>query len=149
MRTSNSNLITPARGTTRRDLTNLLGGLALVIAIGAGSLAAQSSPRFERADTEAAVSLHRHGFEPAQLSLIAGKQSIVVYNRTGLPEIDLEVQRTNGQGRALGTVKRERAPWTRKSWNGALDLPVGEYQIREVNHPDWVLQLTIRPRGRR
>ena len=99
----------------------------------------------EKADYSAVVILGRYGFEPKSLSLPPGKNRISVYNRSGLPEIDLRIRRLSASGAALETLAQRKAPPPERAWSETLSLTTGKYEVFEAAHPEWTLALTIRP----
>jgi hypothetical protein len=89
-----------------------------------------------RAEAEL-VKLTSKGFEPAEITRPAGKFLLGVTNRTGLPELSLRLiheSRRSVDGKRLGHEM---------GWHRVLDLPAGNYVLREASHPDWVCRVTI------
>lgn len=136
-----SSILRPRRRASRR----LLAGSGLfAIAVLAVSLDAQIR-RGEPAEHSIAVVLRWEGFEPPSITMPPGKNFIVVFNRTGLDEVDLKIQRTGGPGRSGEVLAQRPSRRTEWNWNELVNLPVGEYEIREANHPQWVFRLSVEP----
>jgi len=101
-------------------------------------LATQTNP--QRVETEL-ITLEPHGFEPAEITRPHGRFRLGIDNRSGLENIELQVE----------SVDRSRVPVLknrnrRLSWREEVDLPPGQYVIRETNHPEWTCQITITSR---
>jgi hypothetical protein len=78
------------------------------------------------------------GFQPAEVSIPAGKYLVVVRNNTGLEQFAIRVER--GGGVKLYDV---RLPRHRREWRQFVQLPPDTYVITEGNHPEWVCRITV------
>jgi hypothetical protein len=85
------------------------------------------------------VGITSHGFEPAQITRPAGAFLLVVDNNSNLPAVTLLLNTNVGFPLRNVLVQREQ-----KLWSDIVDLPAGTYTLRELNHPTWVCQITIR-----
>lgn len=95
-----------------------------------------TSPRVE---TEL-ITIEPYGFEPAEIRRPQGRFRLGIDNRSGLEDIELQVE-TAGRSRVPILKNRNR----RLSWREEVDLPPGNYLIRETNHPEWTCLITITP----
>jgi hypothetical protein len=98
--------------------------------------AAQLGPASVRV---APIVLRPHGFEPAKLEIGSGKILIAVYNRTGLAEINLRIERELGGEH----IKEETVKAGRRHWKTMMELAPGSYVVRETKHPNWVCRLSV------
>lgn len=89
------------------------------------------------------LNLTRFGFEPSAMKIPAGRCQLAIRNMTGLEDIDLQVARKNGERLLV-----EKYPKGRRHWEKPLTLPVGDYVISVVSHPQWTFSLTVTPPGR-
>ena len=101
--------------------------------------------------TSALVTITPRGFEPANLTLPAGRLLLMVDNRSGLAgEIKLEMKvrrvpillkadsRDTGTGRPQVFLPREKV-----NWRNLIDLPPGDYLLTEVAHPLWTCRINV------
>ena len=80
------------------------------------------------------------GFKPSEITRPRGQFVILVDNQSGLDDLTLRLQRVGGQKlREVRQTKKEQ--FVRQ----LEDLPPGEYQLTEAEHPDWVCRITITP----
>jgi hypothetical protein len=79
------------------------------------------------------------GFEPAEVTRPAGRYLLGVYNRSGLREVVLRLDRVTGN-----RVHEVRVPREKLDWRALVDLTPGSYLLTEANHPQWSCKLTIR-----
>jgi hypothetical protein len=85
------------------------------------------------------LTLRPTGFEPPEVTLPQGRYLLAVENRTGLAEeVDLRLQRENGNG-----LREKRLGRGRPVWKEVVDLPPGRYAVTEAGHPEWVCRVTI------
>lgn len=77
------------------------------------------------------------GFEPRELVRPAGSFVLMFDNQSGLQPLDLRLERT-GMPRVTELRLRRKTDSTT-----ILNLPHGEYQVTEANHPEWSLKLTL------
>ena|ERR1700720_979840 len=85
------------------------------------------------------IAITPHGFEPAQITRPAGAFLLVVDNRSGLSAITLLLNGEVGLPLRNVLVGREK-----RNWSDVVDLPRGNYTLREAAHPGWVCHITIR-----
>ena len=84
------------------------------------------------------VALRPEGFEPAEIELSAGEYLFVVRNRTGLDEINVRLQRENGEPLGQGKIEARR-----KDWKQRLKLTPGTYILSEDSHSDWHCRIVV------
>ncbi len=80
------------------------------------------------------------GFEPRELSRPTGRFLLMFDNESGLQSLELRLERT-GMPRITELRLNRKTESTQ-----LLNLPAGEYQVTEANHPEWTLNLTITKR---
>ena len=102
--------------------------------------AVQGTPANDRLTVEL-ITLRPFGFEPAEISRPQGRFLLAINNRTGLQEIDLQLNHETGN-----RLRQMRKPKGRHDWRELLDLPPGRYILTEANHKNWVCKITITPR---
>ena len=88
------------------------------------------------------ITLRPTGFYPAKLSRPKGAFLLVVCNRTGKAEVNVELAREVGNG-AKEKVKEAKIPRKVLDWNDTLDLNPGTYLLTEASNPKWVCELII------
>lgn len=85
------------------------------------------------------------GFDETVITRPKGKFLLVVESRLGLKEPSLALSRIVGNNSKEklkdGDIKKGR-----RNWSEELDLNPGEYELTEVNNPDWSCRLTITPK---
>ncbi len=84
------------------------------------------------------VTIRPFGFEPAEITRPAGPFFLEVQNRSGLPEVVLQLDREAGN-----RIIRENVPRKKLDWLTITDLPPGRYLLTEEQHPAWVCHITI------
>lgn len=84
------------------------------------------------------ITIRPGGFEPAEITRPKGRFILAVNDRTWLPEVELRLERENGN--RVHEVKVHR---NRPNWREMVDLPPGQYVLREASHPDWACRITI------
>lgn len=78
------------------------------------------------------------GFQPSEITRPRGRFLILVDNQSGLDDLTFNLQRVGGERlREVKQTKKERIV------RQLEDLPPGEYQLTEAEHPDWVCRITI------
>jgi hypothetical protein len=128
-----------------------LGTAIAVATLAAGGILAEGTRREVRVvqvGTEAAqagievlaVALHPDGFHPREVKLRRGKFLLAVDDRSGLDEIDLQVEVQNGFSLANARVSHRV-----NHWHALADLAPGTYVLRETGQKDWVCRITIEP----
>ena len=83
------------------------------------------------------LTLQPSGFEPAEITRPAGRFLLAVNNRTGQPELSLEL--VSNAGRTVRTILISRET----NFRQVLSLPTGSYTLRETSHRNWVCGITI------
>lgn len=99
--------------------------------------AAQGKPSGERVEAEV-ITLLPTGFEPAEITPSSGKFLLQVSNRSGLPEVNLQLEGENGDRRREVNVPRRKL-----DWREVVRLPRGTYLLSEANHPEWQCRIII------
>ena len=93
----------------------------------------------EEADGKVAIfTLRPNGFQPAEITIPAGKYLVIVRNRTGLDKFSFRLER--GSGARLHDV---RMPRYKREWKQFLQLAPDTYVITESDHPGWVCRITV------
>ncbi|PYV17878.1 MAG: hypothetical protein DMG07_04925 [Acidobacteria bacterium] len=87
----------------------------------------------------APIVLRPHGFEPADIEIRSGKALVAVYNRTGLTEVHLSLERQVGGER----LREQTLGSGRRHWKLDIELAPGKYLIRETKHQSWICHLTV------
>jgi hypothetical protein len=87
------------------------------------------------------VMLRLGGFVPREISRPAGEYVLSVNNQSGVPEVELRLQRENGERVHEAKVLR-RKPY----WRQLVRLTPGTYLITEASHPGWVCRITVTAR---
>lgn len=104
------------------------------------SAAAQALPAAAPLEAELIV-IRPSGFEPSQITRPAGRFILAVENRSGLDEVDLRLDRDDGD-----RLQQVRVPRSKLDWSGVVDPPPGTYVLTEANHSDWSCRITITAR---
>jgi hypothetical protein len=102
----------------------------------ASSLIDGNSQR-ERVETEL-ITIFSKGFEPAEITRPAGKFILAVDNRSGIEEVELQLNRQEG-----GRVHAVRVRRTSPEWRVTVDLRPGAYVLSEAGHANWNCRITI------
>lgn len=103
--------------------------------------AAGMEPTLSADDLEAElITITADGFEPAEITRPAGRFVLMFDNQSGLRPLELRLERT-GMPR-LTELRLIRKTGATK----ILNLPAGEYQVTEADHPAWSLKLTLTKR---
>lgn len=84
------------------------------------------------------VMLRAGGFVPREISRPAGEYVLSVNDQSGVPGLELRLDRENGRRMHEAKVSRRR-PY----WRQLLRLTPGTYLITETNHPEWVCRITV------
>ena len=87
------------------------------------------------------IRINRNGFEPSAISRPAGKFLLAFDNQAKVDEaVSVEIYRVNGQ--RLHELKANKGQPRQQR---ILDLPAGEYVLKEANHPQWNCTILIAP----
>ncbi len=100
----------------------------------------QSSSEADRLEA-VVISLRARGFEPAEITRPRGRFILVVSNKSWLEEVELRLEREDGS--RVREVRRRR---NKPNWREVVDLPPGQYVLKEANNPGWACRITITPR---
>ena len=84
------------------------------------------------------LALNIEGFEPAEVIWERKEFLLVIDNRTAITELTFQLNRVQGTH-----VKEIKLKARKQRSAGVFDLPPGQYVLTEVNHPDWVCNITI------
>jgi hypothetical protein len=87
------------------------------------------------------VTLQPDGFEPAEITRPQGRFVLGIDNRSGLEDIQLRLERADGSRVPILNGRKRRL-----SWREEVDLPTGQYVIRETNQREWNCLITITSR---
>lgn len=101
--------------------------------VSTSDLAAQE----ERLEAEL-VTVHPTGFEPTEITRPKGKFLLIVNNRSGLTEVDLQLRRNAGT-----KLREKKLQFAKRRWSEVIQLPPGQYEITEANNPEWIFRMTI------
>ena len=109
--------------------------------LGPEAKAAAMGPTISADDLEAElITITADGFQPAEITRPAGRFMLMFDNQSGLRGLELRLERT-GMPR-LTELRLSRKMGATK----VLNLPAGEYQVNEADHPAWSLKLTLTKR---
>jgi hypothetical protein len=84
------------------------------------------------------VTITPDGFEPQQIMRTAGPFLLSVTNRSGVDSLNIRLE-TEQHGRFREKLLPLQTPY----WREVINPPPGRYIVTEVNHPEWVLSITI------
>lgn len=97
----------------------------------------QSNSKKEQIEAEI-VTLKPSGFDPVVLTPRQGRFLLAVDNQSGVHDLVLRLERERGD--RLHEVHKARGDL---AWRKLVDLPAGNYLLREANHADWICHITI------
>jgi hypothetical protein len=86
------------------------------------------------------LALRMTGFFPDEITRASGDFLISVTNMTRFQELDLKLERQNGE-----RVHSGKAPKEKRAWRQHVRLQPGTYLLTAAENPDWVCQITITP----
>ncbi|MGH9962651.1 MAG: hypothetical protein ACREBC_36975 [Pyrinomonadaceae bacterium] len=110
------------------------------VRVDAVSSVIEQSPSRQRLQAEL-VTLRPSGFEPADLTRPGGQFLLAVNNQSGLEDLTLWLERSDG------VREREvRFVGLRLRWRERVNLPAGNYRLRVAGHPEWVCRITLTAR---
>jgi hypothetical protein len=116
------------------------GGSSTAARISGKSITASPQARSGKQRVEGEIiAITSHGFEPTQITRPTGSFLLVVDNRSGLQAITLLLNGDVGLPLRNVLVRREQ-----RNWSDIVDLPPGNYALKEATHPGWVCHITIR-----
>jgi hypothetical protein len=107
-----------------------------------GSAVGAPQANSEKREMEAVrLTIRPSGFEPSEITLPAKPFLLIIDNKSGLDDINLQVKRIKAGHRDKIRETRVSLKQLRKA--EITDLPSGQYELTEANHPDWVCRVTI------
>lgn len=87
------------------------------------------------------ITIRPTGFEPSEIVRPAGPFLLVIDNKSGLEDINLQIQRlTGGRRDKLHDIKVSLKQLRKAE---ITNLPVGQYELTEATHTDWICRVTI------
>jgi hypothetical protein len=98
---------------------------------------AQKSPHRSQAEA-LPISLRVGGFDPKEIVKPAGNYYLSVNNLSGVKDLDLRIERENGERFNESKTSREKSYWRQH-----IHLTPGTYLLTEAGHPDWVCRITV------
>jgi hypothetical protein len=84
------------------------------------------------------ISITRNGFEPSEIRRPAELFLLAVNNQGRPTELSFEICRLNGQ--KLHEMKGGKGQQRQRK---ILDLPPGQYVLKELNHPEWSCAIVL------
>ena len=84
------------------------------------------------------ITVTSHGFEPREISRPKGSILLMIQNRSGLPDVAIQLNREAGPNLRALQLPREQP-----NWDDVIDLEPGTYVLTEADHPDWLCRITI------
>ena len=86
------------------------------------------------------LALWPQGFETSEMQLEPGEYLFIVGNRTGLREVNVQLER-EGNGRVAEAAVGGR----QRDWKKRLKLTPGTYVVTANDNPDWTCRVVVRP----
>ena len=136
-------------GQGRTYLLAALGIASVTVAVGmrarvnktaSATVEPQGSPQPTRNRIEGEViTLRPAGFEPRHITRSEGPFHIFINNYCHLSVATLLIERENGV-----PVRKISLPEDKRTWSDIVDLPAGNYRLRETTHSHWFCQITLR-----
>jgi hypothetical protein len=135
-------IVTPIRlGRALVTLVSLLLVAGLTVAAGMWALSGKEKATRRQSSTRPTSSISTTitptGFEPAEMTRTEGVYVIAVYNRAGLKEVELRLDR-DGQ-----RISEMRVPHGKLEWKAVRDMTPGTYVLTEASNPAWSFKLKI------
>jgi hypothetical protein len=84
------------------------------------------------------LTLKASGFEPDELTRTASPFVLVVSNRSGIADVSFELFREDGH-----KMKEVKGPKGAVRPMKLIDLPPGNYLLKEVSHPEWTCRIAL------
>lgn len=84
------------------------------------------------------VTITPEGFEPQQIVRPPGRFILAVRNQSGIDSLTVQLETEQ-----RGKVREKALPLETPYWREVINVPPGKYIFTEVNHPEWILSLTI------
>lgn len=107
--------------------------------VGSPALFRKSAPLAPAKNGAIVFTLRPTGFEPSEINVPEGRYLLVVENRTGMPEVNLQLYRQPGQKQKEARLIRGKSVW-----KSVVELNAGRYVITEAGHPEWVCHVVVR-----
>jgi len=86
------------------------------------------------------ITVTSHGFEPSEINRPKESFLLMVQNRSGLPDVAIQLNREAGPNLRALQLPREQP-----NWDDVIDLEPGGYVLTEADHPSWSCRITITP----
>jgi len=87
------------------------------------------------------ISLRAGGFDPKEVVRPAGDYYLSINNLSGAPDLDLRIERENGEH-----VRDSKTSRAKPYWREHIHLTPGTYLLKEAGHTDWVCRITVTAR---
>ena len=84
------------------------------------------------------ITVTPNGFEPLEINRPKGSFLLMVQNRSGLPDVAIQLNRKAGPNLRALQLPREQP-----NWDDVIDLEPGRYVLTEADHPGWSCRITI------
>jgi hypothetical protein len=84
------------------------------------------------------ITVTPNGFEPLEINRPKGSFLLMVQNRSGLPDVAIQLNREAGPNLQALQLPREQP-----NWDDVIDLEPGRYVLTEADHPGWSCRITI------
>ena len=110
----------------------LNGSTSSLLAV--GPAAVQAAPHGFQDELQ--IELGSNGFTPAEVQRAAGTFGIAVENTVIAGEYTLQLKAQDGTVIKEVQVQKGSTAWT-------MTLAAGEYNLTEVNHPQWLCRITV------
>ena len=77
--------------------------------------------------------------------MISGQVVFIVYNRSGAPEVDLQIeQRTAAGANTPEAVSRNLLDSRQSRWAKVMDLKPGAYVVSVIGQPKWTCNVRVK-----
>jgi hypothetical protein len=86
------------------------------------------------------ITVKEYGFEPRQVTRRQGIFLFAVDNRSGLQMVSLRLEKADGS-----LVRQINIYASGPDWRDILNLPAGDYILKETGNPRWRCNITITP----
>jgi hypothetical protein len=131
---------------TRKEEPSTNKSVAVIVPEGVANAASGGNAGWLPADSNdqkievEVITVSRNGFEPTGLVRPHGRFMLAITNRSGENDLLLQLDRIDGN-----RVHEMRMPKGRVRWNPLLNLPPGDYLLKEQNHSSWVCSIKLTP----
>lgn len=133
-----------------------VGAVGLLLLSASAAFAQLQTPNIKAGDHVGAVAIviTRFGPNPASITQLQGPFVLFVANHSGVlddtfslvrkpPESGAEADASAGTGGKLASLLALHSTHRKQRDHKLLDPLPGEYQLRFLSHPDWVVNITI------